>query len=151
MCDKARCHYIVKEFIDGKNLFSATINSSTNEILHLLIKICSVIQYLHLRGILHLALKPTNVILPDGDETGDNLRIADFGLINWRGSSKESESLDIETYRQAAEFLRIGNRAVQRAQEESRRLNVPNVYSHTGTLYYELPDGRLTTEDPFRE
>ena len=58
-------------------------------------------------------------------------------------------NLSIETYREAAEFHRIGNRGVRKAQEESRRKNVPNVYSHNGTLYYELPDGRLTTVDPF--
>jgi len=58
-------------------------------------------------------------------------------------------SLSIGTYRQSSEFQRIGNRAVRKAQEESRRNNVPNVYAHNGTLYYELPDGRLTTVDPF--
>ena len=59
--------------------------------------------------------------------------------------------LSIDTYRQADEMLRIGSRAVRKAQDESRRLNVPNVYSHNGTLYYELPDGRLTTIDPFEK
>ena len=59
--------------------------------------------------------------------------------------------LSIETYRQAAEFKRIGNRAVRRAQEESRRLDVPNVYAHNGRLYYELPDGTLTTDNPFED
>ena len=62
-----------------------------------------------------------------------------------------SAHLSIDAYRQAAELQRIGSRAVQQAQEESRRLNVPNVYSHNGTLYYELPDGRLTTVDPFED
>ncbi len=61
----------------------------------------------------------------------------------------EKLALSPETYRQAAEFQRIGNRAVRRAQEESRLMNVPNVYSHNGTLFYELPDGSLSTEDPF--
>jgi len=60
-------------------------------------------------------------------------------------------SLNIESYRQAVEIQRIGSRAVQQAQEESRRLNVPNVYSHNGTLYYELPCGGLTTNDPFED
>ena len=58
-------------------------------------------------------------------------------------------NLSIETYREAAEVHRLGNRVVRRAQEESRRKSVPNVYSHNGTLYYELPDGSLTTVDPF--
>lgn len=61
----------------------------------------------------------------------------------------EGGSLHLETYRRAVEFQRIGSRAVRKAQEESRRKNVPNVYSHNGTLYYELPDGRLSIVDPF--
>ena len=59
--------------------------------------------------------------------------------------------IDLETYRQAAEFLRIGNRAVRKAQEESRRLKVPNVYCHNGKVIYELPNGELTTVDPFKK
>lgn len=58
---------------------------------------------------------------------------------------------NIETYRRAVELQRIGNRAVRKAQEESRRLGVPNVYSRNGTLYYELPNGEITTKDPFVE
>ena len=62
----------------------------------------------------------------------------------------ECSRIDIETYRQAAEMVLIGNRAVHKAQEESRRLGVPNVYTHNGTLFYELPDGKLTIENPFK-
>ncbi len=58
-------------------------------------------------------------------------------------------TLSLKACHEAAEFQRIGNRAVRKAQEESRRKGVPNIYSHNGTLYYELPDGRLTTVDPF--
>ena len=49
----------------------------------------------------------------------------------------------------AAEMCRIGNRAVEKAQEESRRLGVPNVYEINGHTYYELPDGTLSLEDPW--
>jgi len=48
-----------------------------------------------------------------------------------------------------AEFTRIGQEAVHDAQEESRRLGVPNVYCINGILHYELPSGELTTEDPY--
>ncbi len=61
----------------------------------------------------------------------------------------QAPELDKELYEQAIEFERIGNRAVRKAQEESRRLGVPNVYSKDGTIYYERPDGTLTTEDPY--
>lgn len=61
----------------------------------------------------------------------------------------ESVPIDLDTYRQASELLRIGSRAVRKAQEESRRLGVPNVYAHNGTILYELPNGELTIVDPF--
>lgn len=51
----------------------------------------------------------------------------------------------------AVEMKRIGNRAVQKAQEENRRLGIPNTYSHRGQLYFELPSGELTLEDPFAD
>jgi hypothetical protein len=54
-----------------------------------------------------------------------------------------------ETLRKADEIERIGQRAVRRAQEESRRLGVPNVYSINGILYYELPNGELSRTDPY--
>jgi hypothetical protein len=46
------------------------------------------------------------------------------------------------------ELQRIGNRAVVEAQDESRKLGVPNVYSHRGRVYYELPNGELSLVDP---
>ena len=38
---------------------------------------------------------------------------------------------------------------MERAQEENRRLGIPNAYSRNGTLHFELPDGSITQEDPF--
>jgi hypothetical protein len=62
-----------------------------------------------------------------------------------------NQPLDIQAYIQAAEFRRIGNRAVRKAQEENRRLGIPNVFSLNGKIYYELPNGELTREDPFNQ
>ncbi len=47
------------------------------------------------------------------------------------------------------EFLRIGRSAVAKAQEDSRRKGVPNVYSINGRLYYETKTGELSTTDPY--
>ena len=58
------------------------------------------------------------------------------------------DDLSLETHKWAREMLRIGNRAVKRAQEENRKKGIPNVYDFNGHLYYELPNGELTKEDP---
>ncbi len=60
-----------------------------------------------------------------------------------------NSTLRPDDFVRAAEFIRIGRRAVKRAQEESRRLGVPNVYSINGMLYYELPNGELSRTDPY--
>jgi len=43
----------------------------------------------------------------------------------------------------------MGAAGVRKAQEDSRRAGVPLVYSINGILHWELPDGSLTTEDPW--
>jgi hypothetical protein len=59
--------------------------------------------------------------------------------------------LPLELYRNAIELQRIGNRAVRKAQEESRRLGVPNAYSRNGMSYFELPNGEITDKNPFEK
>jgi hypothetical protein len=58
---------------------------------------------------------------------------------------------DPDFIRRAAEIRRIGNRAVRRAQEENRRLGIPNAYFINGRTYYELPDGTLGLDDPYED
>ncbi len=60
-----------------------------------------------------------------------------------------NDKLSLETHEWADEMLRIGNRAVKRAQEENRKKGIPNVYDINGHRYYELPNGELTKEDPY--
>ena len=60
------------------------------------------------------------------------------------------DELSPETYKRTRELLRIGNRAVKKAQEENRKKGIPNVYSYNGHIYYELPNGELTKEDPLK-
>ncbi|WP_425397586.1 hypothetical protein [Aeoliella sp.] len=57
--------------------------------------------------------------------------------------------LSAETYAKIDDFMRIARTAVVKAQQESRRRGVPNVYSINGRIYYELPNGELSLEDPY--
>lgn len=60
-------------------------------------------------------------------------------------------AIPADVYAKIDEIIRIGNRAVRRAQEESRKKGVPNVYSLNGILYYELPNGELSRTDPYKK
>jgi len=45
---------------------------------------------------------------------------------------------------------KIGDRAVKKAQEENRRLGLPNIYVKNNKIYFELPNGKLTTTNPIK-
>ena len=47
------------------------------------------------------------------------------------------------------EILKIGNRAVKKAQENNRKNGIPNVYFINGKMIFELPNGELTTQYNF--
>jgi len=56
--------------------------------------------------------------------------------------------IDPETYRKIAEIVRVANEAAREAREESRRMGVANVTEINGEIYYELPNGEITREEP---
>ncbi|MGA1824399.1 MAG: hypothetical protein ACMUIP_07010 [bacterium] len=52
-----------------------------------------------------------------------------------------------EDYELIFKITKIGTRAVKNAQEENRKYGLPSVYSKNRKIYYELPDGTITSED----
>ncbi len=60
-----------------------------------------------------------------------------------------SDVLDnVETFQKVDEFMRVFRSAVRKAQAESRRLGVANVYFIDGQALYELPNGEYTRTRP---
>ncbi len=55
---------------------------------------------------------------------------------------------DMDAFQKADELMRVCRSAVRKAQAESRRLGVANVYSFDGQLYYELPNGEYSRNRP---
>lgn len=49
-------------------------------------------------------------------------------------------------YQKIGEIIVIFTKAVRKAQAENKKLGLPNVYCEKGKIYYELPDGRITTK-----
>ena len=52
-----------------------------------------------------------------------------------------------ETLQRAFDLQRIGNRAVKKAQEENRRLGIPNWYSINGAIISDQELSRIKRED----
>lgn len=65
------------------------------------------------------------------------------------GSTSKISKLKL--YERVSEFLRIGNDAVHSAQEENRKLGIPNVYGINDKIIFEMPDGSIVTESPWEK
>ena len=46
-------------------------------------------------------------------------------------------------------LLKLGNRAIKKAQENNRKNGIPNVYCINGKMIFELPNGEFITKYSF--
>ncbi len=75
--------------------------------------------------------------------------IFDFRVVK-ECSMEVKKFSDLNLYLKGFEIESIGNQAVRKAQEENRKKGIPLVYSVDGKIYYELADGTITTDSPFK-
>jgi hypothetical protein len=61
-----------------------------------------------------------------------------------------SEFDNLNLYLKGFEITTIGNRAIKQVQEENRKKGIPLVYSIDNKIFYELADGTITTNSPFK-
>lgn len=61
------------------------------------------------------------------------------------------EKLDnTELYEDAFDIMEIGNEAIENVKKENKEKGIPIVFSKDGVIYYQLPDGEITTKSPFK-
>lgn len=58
---------------------------------------------------------------------------------------------DLKMYQKIFEFMRMGNKSVQLALAENKKNGLPNVFSMNNIIYYQMPDGTITTKSPFKK
>lgn len=123
-------YYFTLEFVNGTNLFEATREADTAQILDYLVQTCLALEYLHSRGLIHYDVKPENIMVtaPNG-RPGRTVKLLDFGLC-----SSEVVRVKGTPYYMAPEMLR-GERVDIRA----------DLYS-LGIVLYQV----LTRRLPFR-
>lgn len=88
--------YFTSEWVRGKDLLEATRHADFNAIFDLVAQILRAVDYIHKRGVLHLDLKPANILVAGNDATGElTARVIDFGIAEWkrRGQIHDSDFL----------------------------------------------------------
>jgi eukaryotic-like serine/threonine-protein kinase len=138
--EQKSAEYLVLEYMRGRTLRDELQQRApemlpTEEVLHLLIQVCSGLAYAHEHGVIHRDIKPENIMLL---EHGDS-KIFDFGIALlegerhsiWRGFSSPIGTPDY----MAPERL-LGEPGDQRA----------DIYA-VGVVLYELLCGRTPFEE----
>lgn len=72
------CYYYTSEFIDGPDLFKATVDMQPEETTDLIVQALRALEYLHSYHIHHFDIKAANILVLPGDNF--TVKIIDFGL-----------------------------------------------------------------------
>ena len=136
--------YFTMEFVEGKSLGEAFTNlldpqqapAEFEKLSHLIWQICDVLEFLHLRGMVHCDLKPDNLKVID---KVFRLKILDFGLAEKIGSKRGRETKGTLPYMAPEMFL------------EEPLDERTDLYS-LGVILYELVTSKLPFpfDDPVR-
>lgn len=89
-------HYIVFEYIKGKDLFDGTKDQSIEVIERLFVQALRALNYLHSQNIHHFDIKPKNFLVVQDQNGQLNLKVIDFGLANFFQQEFVKEICNVE-------------------------------------------------------
>ncbi|HET8859819.1 serine/threonine-protein kinase [Marivirga sp.] len=100
-------HYIIMEYVDGLPIdqFLRTNTLTTQEKIQLFLKICDAINYAHNRLILHLDIKPSNILV----NADRQVKLLDFGIAQKIGTKLQHKNQKATPYFAAPEQINLGS------------------------------------------
>ncbi|MFO1462334.1 MAG: protein kinase [bacterium] len=88
--------YFTSEYVPGSDFLTAARRADLNTVFRLIVQVLAALDFLHRRGILHLDLKPSNILVSDPDRSGAlRVKLIDFGGSEWRrrGQAEAGETM----------------------------------------------------------
>ena len=134
--------YFLMEYVDGVTL-RALIDQRqihAEESLRVVIEICHALQYAHEEGIVHLDIKPSNILF---DKKG-RVKIADFGLAQLIGKRARETAASSRTTVVMGTPMYMAPEQIERPTKVNLRADVYSL----GVVLYEMLTGELPRE-PF--
>ena len=61
----------------------------------------------------------------------------------------DKDKKELELIKMTNKFLYYANLSARKAQEENHRKGIPNVYEKDNTIFWHMPNGSITTKNPF--
>ncbi|NIO68658.1 MAG: Stk1 family PASTA domain-containing Ser/Thr kinase [Anaerolineae bacterium] len=128
-------HYIVMEYVEGRNLKELILESAPFPIeraLTIAIQVCAAVGAAHKAGLIHCDVKPQNILVaPDG-----RIKVTDFGIARALTSAPVVEGGDVWG---TPDYL-------SPEQAAGKHLGPPSDVYSIGVVMYEMLTGRLPFE-----
>ena len=131
--------YMVMEWIDGR-LLRRVLNGekkpSTERAVHLTIKICEALDYIHTHGVVHRDLKPENIMV----DSEDCIKLIDFGIAR----SAKARRL---TFGKLTRTMGTAD-YISPEQVKSNRADARSDLYSVGVMLYEMLTGEMPFDGP---
>lgn len=127
------CYAMVLELLEGEGLdqLGPRLRHTPGALLKLVDQLAEALEYIHARGIIHLDLKPENVMVVD---QGQNVKLLDFGIARIEG-------METEVSRNALVGT-VGYMSPEQLQNSRLTQAQSDIYS-LGVTLYELFTGNM--------
>ena len=76
--------FLVMEYVAGRPLSRLLQDEGplpAERAIHLMLQVCRALRHAHRRGIVHRDLKPSNLLIQPHDESEEQVKVVDFGLV----------------------------------------------------------------------
>jgi serine/threonine protein kinase len=140
---KDNSHYLVMEYVEGENLYDYMKNITgplpIQNVALLLNEVLGALAYVHQKGLVHLDIKPSNIML----SSNNSVKLVDFGISKDKHEDSSKKLMGSPSY-------------MSPEQVEEKELNSQSDIYSTGVTMFELLTGKLpfqscnTREDLFR-